>query len=320
VRAIRYLPFTLCVPLLLAGQSVGVTGRVLHRGERPRPLANQWALLYEIHPGLGEGAPADSAPTDAAGRYRLTLSRRDAAALYYVVTTYQGVEYFSEALPLQGAARIDVAPLAVYDTTSGGPAMRVERRLITVLGSGELDSRTVLDIVEVSNPGSRTRVAQDSLSPVWTMVLPAGAREWEATTADLTPEAMRLRGDTVRMFAPIWPGAPLRISHRYAVTGPTLHIPVDQWMGELGLLLEDTMATVSGSGPSLQALGVRDSEGRRLGAYRGGPLDAGSAVRVAFSRAPLTAARLMPYVVGAVALALAAGLWVALRRGVTAAA
>jgi hypothetical protein len=312
-----------CVPLQLPGQGVLVTGEIRHGGQAPRPLAAQWAVLHEIRPDTG--APVDSARTDAVGRYRLTLPGLDSTAVYYIVTTYQDVEYFSAIQPVRGRARVDAEPLLVYDTTTGGPPMRVERRLLTLLRPGEEGGAgtTVVDIVEVVNPGTRTRIARDSLHPVWTMVLPPGARDWHATAGNLVPQAIWLRGDTVQVFAPIWPGAPLRMSHRYALPGSPVRLSLDQPTAALVVLLDDTTATVSGA--NLQFAGMRESEGggggggaggggARFAAYSAGPSAAGAQVFVTFSRRPLTPAQLLPYVVGVAGLGFVWALWVAFRR------
>jgi hypothetical protein len=300
------------VPLHLPGQAVVVTGVIQHGGTVPRPIGGGWAVLHEIR--ADSGAPVDSARTDAAGRYRVTLPRVDSTAVRYVVTAYQDVEYFIELPPISGRARVEAPPLFVYDTTSGGPAMRVERRLVTLFRPGDERGAAVLDIVEVANPGTHTRVAPDSLHPVWATVLPPGAREWETTGGNLVPQAVRRRGDTVQVFAPIWPGVPLRLSHRYALRGSPVRLPLDQPTAALVLLLEDTTATVSGG--DLWFAGVRESDGRRFATYRSGPVAPGAPVLITFSRRPplLTPGRLLPFVVGAAGLAFAWALWVALQR------
>ena len=84
-----------CLPLQLPGQGFLVTGEIRHGGETPRPLAAHWAVLHEIRPDTG--APVDSARTDAAGRYRLTLPGLDSTAVYYVVTTW-GAAIFTSTL------------------------------------------------------------------------------------------------------------------------------------------------------------------------------------------------------------------------------
>jgi hypothetical protein len=299
----------LCAPLSLSAQAVAVSGRIHHGGPDDRPLDGQWAVLLEIR--ADSSGPADSARTDARGRYRLALSRVDTAALYVVITRYQDVEYFARLEPaVAGRARAE--PIVVYDTTTAGPPIRLEGRFFNLFQSGDGGGRRMLEIVQVSNPGDRTRVAPDTANPVWKIVLPRGATGWGAGEGNLDPEGIRLAGDTVKVFAPIWPGTTRYASYQYALTGRAVRIPLDQWTGQLGLLLEDTTAVVSGA--LLTSLGVNEVEGRRFASYRGGPFEAGSELLVTFSRGPLKAEQLVPYVAGAAALVLAWGLWVALRK------
>lgn len=307
------LGFLLILPTQLLTQSVSVTGQILHGGRNNRPLVRQWAVLHEIRRDTsGPSGPVDSARTDGAGRYRLRLSRVDTAALYLVSTLYQDVAYFSAAVRVEGRGGADAEPLVVYDTTAAGPPLRLERRLVTLFRSGARGGRDVLELLEISNPGTRTRIAPDSLSPVWTVALPPGAAGWEAGEGDLSPEAVWLRDGSVRVFAPIWPGAPRQTSYRYSVGGSTVIIPLDQRTEELDLLVEDSTAQLTGA--PFDSLGTYEIEGRGFAAYRAGPLDAGSAVTVTFSRGPIRAEHFVPYIAGVAALALAWGLWVALKR------
>ena len=294
----------------LPAQSVTVTGRVLHGGADDRPVARQVVVLHESR--RGGGGPVDSTRTDAAGRYRLTIPRADSTAVYLVSTLFRDVAYFSRELRVEGRTLSEAEPIVVYDTTAGGPPMRLDRRLLTLFQAGKDGGRPVLELLEITNPGRRTRIAADTSSPVWTVALPAGAMGWEAGEGDLSPEALRVAGDLVQVFAPIGPGAARQISFHYSLTGSTVRIPVDQWTKELDLLVEDSTAVPAGA--LFDALGSHDFEGRRFTAYRAGPLDAGTEVTVRFARAPMRPERLVPYVAGIAGLALAWGLWVALRR------
>ena len=303
-------------PLGAQRQNARVTGRVVHQPETggPRPLSRQWTFVHEIR---GDSSrPVDSARTTGAGAYRLAVPNPDTAARYVVATQYAEVDYFSRLLRILGPGLVPVDPIVVYDTTVGGPAMRLERRLFAVLRPGPEAGGgrgvVVQEMVEVANPGARTRIAIDSATPVWTIRLPDGVAEWSMAEGDISPEAMWLDNGVVKVYAPIWPGAPLRASYRYSLDSRTIPVLVDQWTGELNLLVEDTTAQLSGA--NLTALGAHLLEGRRFGAYRGGPLAAGTVITVRLSRGPLTPEALLPYVVAAAALALGAGLWLALRR------
>jgi hypothetical protein len=297
-------------PYRLTAQ-VTVTGQIRH-GAHNRPLARQWAVLHVVRPGPGAGGPLDSARTDVAGRYRLTVPRADSAAIYLVSTTYQAVGYFSQAVRVEGRRLAAVEPVVVYDTTVAGPAMRLERRLLTLFRPGGPEGRNVLELIEITNPGTRTRIAPDSLSPVWTVVLPTGATGWEAGEGDVSPEAVWLDNDSVKVFAPIPPGIPRQLSYQYAIGATSVRIPVEQWTKELDVLVQDSTAVLSGA--VFDSLGMYELEGRRFAAYRAGPLEAGSSVTVTFSRGPVRAEQLVPFVVGFAVIALAWGLFVALKR------
>jgi len=282
----------------------------MHGGHNNRPVADQWVILHEIRQFTG--GPVDSARTDARGEYRIVAPPADIGTLYFLVNTYQGVEYFSDPLPIKVAAVTRIDPLRVYDTTSRGPALRIERRLITLFRPAQTGSRTVTEIVEISNPDTRTRIPRDSGSPVWSITLPPGVRNWESITQSLSAEGLRVAGDTVKLMAPLWPGPGLRVSYQYSLGGRAVRIQVDQRTEQIGLLVEDTMASVYGI--LLDSIGVQEFEGRRFAAYRQGPIEAGAVIRLTFSRPPLTPERVAPYVVAATALSLALGLWIALKR------
>jgi hypothetical protein len=59
---------------------------------------------------------------------------------------------------------------------------------------------------------------------------------------------------------------------------------------------------------------VAPIETRLFARYRADSVPAGAPVRIAFPKAPLRAEKLLPFLVIAIAAALGAGLWVALRR------
>ncbi|MDP3912071.1 MAG: hypothetical protein Q8Q14_16940 [Gemmatimonadales bacterium] len=299
--------------LLLAAQSPAtLTGRIMHRGASDRALPRHWAYLHEFRGDSNR--VLDSTRTDAAGRYRLTIARADTAARYVVATEYAEVDYFSQPL-LVDRRRLEVDPIIVYDTTSRG-AMRLRHRLLAVFrtepASGRRAQAVVQEMVEVGNPGERTRIATDTTNPVWTIRLPRGFAEWSLAGGDVTADAVWLNGDTVKLFAPIWPDAPLRASYRYTLSPQEIRVPVDQRIEEVTVLVDDSAARVSGV--PLQSLGMRELDGQRFAAYRAGPLEAGAEIRVTLPRGPLTPEDLLPYVIAGAALALAGGLWFALRR------
>jgi len=290
-----------------------VSGRVLLGGPDGRPLAGSWVVLHRVTMG-GGGAPIDSVRTDARGAFVLTVAHPDTAALYVVSSWYRGIAYFSQALT---AARstAGLRPLLVYDTTSAGPAIEVARRLVTIAKRRKDGTRDVLELLELRNPGNRTRIAADTLRPSWAGAIPPAAIQFQVAQGDVSPQAVALRGDSVMVFSPIPPGDPRQLSYAYVLPAnvSSVAVPVDQPTAEVDLLLEDTVAVVTAG--RLDTLGVQEIERRRFARYRTAALDAGAQVTIALpTGGRFRPASLVPGVVALAAVALGLGFVVALRR------
>ena len=296
----------------MVAQRVVVSGRVLH-GPTGKPLAGRWAVLHQVQLG-GRGGPLDSTRTGPRGEYTLAIRRVDTAAVYVVSSWYDGLAYFSAPVPVAGRRVATLQPLLVYDTTSTGPPIRVQRRLLTVALPNQDGTRGVLELLTLENPGKATRVAPDTARPTWAGAIPPEAIQFEVGQGDLSGEAVGLRGDSVVVFGPITPGDPKQLTYAYVLPATTrqLAIPIDQPTGELDLLLEDTTTVVTA--PGLESLGVQTIEQRHFASYRARGLAPAAAVTLTLPRAGFRIQTLLPYVVALVALALGGGLVVALKR------
>jgi hypothetical protein len=301
----------------LAAQAGGggtVSGILRRGGPNGAPLAGRWVVLHQVT--QGGGGPVDSVRTDAAGRWQLRARQVDTLAIYIASALHDGLAYFSAPLRVQAGKAVSADPLVVYDTSSGGPGIAVQRRLITIAKADDDGSREVLELLELVHAGTTTRVAPDTVRPVWWGVIPAGAVQFEVQTGDFSPDAVTQRGDSVLLFAPVQPGSGRQLSYRYvlpASSSGAVAVPVDQATTELDLLLEDTVATVSA--PGLTGGGVEQLESRRFAGYRADSLPAGAQVSIVFP-APrqFRTDQALPILVGVFAVALGAGLWVALKR------
>jgi hypothetical protein len=289
-----------------------VSGRVMH-GAPGRPLAHTAVVLHQISMG-GSGQPIDSTRTDALGRFTLTIPRPDSSTLYVVSSWYAGIAYFSEPITPGRERLARLAPLYVYDTSTAGPALRVLRRLVTVTKFKRDGSRDVLELLELENPGSATRVPVDTLRPTWAGAIPGPAVQFQVGQGDVSPQAVARRGDSVAVYGPIPPRERKQLSYTYVLPAPArdLRLPIDQATAEVDLLLEDTTAVVTA--PRLDSLGVEDIEGRRFARYRTPPLVAGAPLAITFPTKRLAPESLIPLVVAIAALALGAGFVIALRR------
>ena len=291
---------------------VVISGRVLY-GPNRKPLPDTWAVLHRVHM-RGTSGPVDSTRTDPQGGYRLTVSRTDTAAMYVVSSWYAGIAYFSEPVPARRMPTVALKPILVYDTASTGPPIRVQRRLLTVALPNKDGTRAVLELLALENPGRATRVAPDTIHPNWAGVVPREAIQFQAGEGDISAQAVGLRGDTVTVFGPIPPDDIKQLSYSYLLSATTRQftIPIDQPIGELDVLLEDTASSVAA--PGLESVGVQEIEKRRFAGYRTSALQPGAAVSITFPAARFSVPMMLPYVIALVALALVVGLVIALRR------
>lgn len=296
-----------------AAQGFTIAGTVTHGGGPTRqPLAGRWAVLHQIT--AQGGAPLDSTRTDAAGRYRFRLPTVDTAAVYLVSTDWHGIGYFSAPARLLGRPVDTLETLVVYDTSSVGAPIRLIRRLITIARSEATDGTfDVLEAWSIENPGPTARVSDDTARPVWTVSLPPTALQFQARESDVSPEAVVRRGDGVAVYGTIAPGGVRQVTATYALPADTreLELAIDQWTQQLDLLIEGEDVTAVGG--DLASLGSTRVEGRTFQRFVGGPLEAGTTVGVTLPRAPLGTQAVLPVVVGVLILALAGGMWMALR-------
>ena len=287
-----------------------MAGRVV-RDTTQRPVPRQWVVLHAMT--RGGGGPVDSIRTDAGGRYAFRVARVNPDAVYVVSAQYAGIAHFSEPIVLAGRLSADFGALAVFDTTSAGPAVRLTLRYINIGAAREDGTHEVLEAIELQNPGPRTRVPADS-APVFRIRLPPGVVQFQIGESDVSAEAVSRRGDTVMVFAPISPGGSKQLTFAYTTpaTMRELRVPTDHPTGEVLLLVADTTAPVTAAG--LERLPVEELEGQRYARYRLTTPAGGTEITVALPPSGFRADQLVPWVVGVAALALLAGLVIALRK------
>jgi len=303
-------------PVALSAQSVSVSGRVLLGGRDSVPLGGTWAVLHRVTHDAG--GPIDSVRTDAAGRYRLRLSRArqaaDSGAVYVVSTWYDSLAYFSLPLNVLGRPAVQVEDLVVYPTTKRAPPIHLARRLVTIALPAADGTREVLEILELENTGLTTRITDDTLVPTWAGAIPSTALQFQGGQGDISPEAIKLVRDSVLVLGPIPPGHVKQLSYGYVLPAGEagVALPIDQPTQDLNLLIEDTTARVEA--PAVQSLGVQAVEQRRFAAYRAGPLAAGDRVTIGLPHGKFQPQTLLPYIIGLFAAAMAGALVWALRR------
>jgi 5-hydroxyisourate hydrolase-like protein (transthyretin family) len=307
---VRLLCLLLAAPL--AGQEPAVIeGRVLRAAAGDTmPASGARVVLHRL--GQDVQGPVDSVRTGRDGRFRFDLVR-DTAFLYLVSARHHGIEYFSGAITLDQEVRPPAVTIAVADTSSVGTITVAARYL--VLGAPDTARRrTAVDLLVLSNSGPTTRVAGESGRPVWSGPLPPGALDHQVSEfgSEISAEAVRFRGDTVDVFAPISPGSrQLLLEHAFPASRTELVVPAGEGAGEVQVVTEEAGAVVRGGGLAQAESQVID--GRPLARWIG-PLGPGQDLVVTFPAPGLEERTLVALLVGAMLVLLVLGAWLGMRR------
>jgi hypothetical protein len=228
-----------------------VDGVVMHgEAKGPRRIANVRVVLHRVGPD--RAGPLDSLLTDARGRYNFRFTPSGSPdAIYFVSASYDGIAYFST--PLRDTeTRGDDAQITVFDTTSGPVPIHTLGHHIIVGAPDSRGQREAVEVFEIGNDSSVTRVTGGSHNPVWETQLPRGVVNAKVNpTGEIAPTAITFTGGRVRLYAPISPGA-RQLSYAYQVPKSALPLSfsVEQPASVLEVLLEEPRARVAGGGLS----------------------------------------------------------------------
>lgn len=232
----------------IAAESRRVDGVVMHgEAKGPRPISGVRVVLHRV--GSDRAGPLDSALTDARGRYRFRFSTSGSPdAIYFVSASYDGIAYFSVPLA-QPVTTGDDAQITVFDTTSGPVPIHVVGHHVIIGSPDGQGNREAVEVFELQNDSSVTRVSGSRAQPVWTTTLPRGATGAKINpTGDISPNAVSFADGRVRLFAPISPGA-RQLSYAYQLPRDALPLSIglDAPTGVLEVLTEEPRATVTGA-------------------------------------------------------------------------
>lgn len=223
-----------------------IAGHVMLGTEKGlRPLAGMRVTLHRVGPD--HAGPLDSAFTRHDGGYAFTYRPTGSPdAVYFVSASYGGIAYFSE--PTRGeSASGDAAAITVFDTTSGPVRIRMAGHHVVVSAPGPDGRREIAEVLDLANDSSVTLVSPDGRKPVWVGHLPSGATNVRVNpSADIAPEAVAFRHDSIVLVAPLSPGM-RQLSFVYSLGSDAfpLKIPVEQPTSILEVLAEEPKAKVS---------------------------------------------------------------------------
>ena len=296
-----------------AASSASVSGHVEAPGaERQLPIPGVFVTLHRV--GADSSGPVDSVRTDASGRYVIQYRRQPGdEAVYFAAAVYRGIAYFSA--PIRSAhASGEEGAITVFDTTSRPLELHVRGHHFVVSAPRPDGSRDIVEVWELSNDTTVTVIGKDTLSPIWSAVLPAGATSFRSGQGDVSADALIARGDRVLMTAPFGPGVK-QISYSYSVPARRfpLTIPLEKPNVVLEVLLEEPLAQVSGA--LLRGTDAATTQGRTFKRFLAQDVPAGESLRIAVpTTSASTRARMLVVLAGLIALAMVGALAYALRR------
>jgi hypothetical protein len=210
------------------------------------PLSGLWVVLHRL--GSDRAGPLDSMRTGAQGAYEFRYRPfGDERALYFAAASYGGVAYFTP--PLAEVVRGEPAEIIVYDTTTRDIPITVRGRHVVVSAADPEAMRTILEVYELSNDTTLTRVSPARTSPpTWRARLPAAARSPRVNDGDIPGDAVVFQNGEVRVIAPLPPGVK-QLAFTYSLPASVfpLSVPIVVAADILEVLVEDPTGTARGA-------------------------------------------------------------------------
>ena len=291
-------------------------GRVTRPGPgpegRPVPVVGQWVVLHRV--GSDRAGPLDSVRSDPNGHFRMRYAPAGADdALYFVSSRYRNIAYFSP--PLRAAVvRGGDADIIVYDTTADTTTLSLSGRHF-VLSRPRGGRRQVAEVFEIDNAGTRTVIARDTTTPLWSTRVPTEAESLSVAPGDVSAGAVAFRRGRAELYAPISPGVrQLVITYFLPANAFPLSQPMERAVTVLEVLLEEPRAEVEGS--RLREVAPAQIDARTFRRFLGQEVPASAAIRVS-APPPIGEHRTALFVLaGVLALAMlgAFGIWFARGR------
>jgi hypothetical protein len=224
-----------------------VSGRVLvQRDSAPAPVVGTWVTLHRV--AEDSSGPLDSTRTDARGGFSFRYRARGSdEAIYFVSTRYGGVAYFTRPLRAAVVTGQDAA-IDVFDTTSAAIPATVRGRHLIVSGASPNGTRDVIEVFELSNDTSVTRIERPGTNAgVWSTPVPTAARRFEVRAGEVPADALVLAANRAVLHMPLAPGIK-QIAFSYTVSEADfpLSVTAEGATAVLEVLVEDARGSASG--------------------------------------------------------------------------
>ncbi|MCX8025940.1 MAG: hypothetical protein N3A60_12130, partial [Thermanaerothrix sp.] len=225
-----------------------------------------------------------STRTDAQGRFTFDKVEIQPNRILLATVDYQGLSFESQAYHVQDQdlavpnQPIDLS-IAVYETTTD-PAVLQAERMHVFLDILDQERLQVVELLLYTNAGDRVLVATQPGDPVFTVALPAGAKNLQfqdGTLGERYIETPNGFGDT----EPVYPGMNNQLLFAYELPlarQVSLAIPVPMPVEAVVVMAPQEGVTLSGT--QLQAMGTRQVQGMTLQVYTASALEAGSTLNL----------------------------------------
>jgi hypothetical protein len=214
---------------------------------RMDPVSSAWVVLHRVGPD--RAGPIDSVQSDARGRFSFNYERTGSAdAVYFVSAMYDGIAYFTPPLP-EGRVSGDDGEITVFDTTSGHVPITLQGHHVVVSAVDANARRTVVEVYDLSNDSSVTRVAAGDKpeNATFQVHLNPGATDFRVSQGDISAGAVTLANGVVSVFAPLAPGVK-QLSFTYSLPAKSfpLKLPLEKETGVYEILIEEKAGNVTG--------------------------------------------------------------------------
>jgi hypothetical protein len=214
---------------------------------RMDPVSGAWVVLHRVGPD--RAGPLDSIQSDSRGRYSFNYQRTGSEdAVYFVSASHDGIAYFTPPLP-EGRISGDDGEIAVFDTTSTRVPMSLRGHHVVVSAVDANARRAVMEVYDLSNDSSVTRVAVGDKpeNATWQVHLTPGATDFRVAQGDISAAAVSYVNGAVNVFAPIAPGMKqLSFSYSLPANAFPLKLPLEKETGIYEILIEEKAGSVTG--------------------------------------------------------------------------
>ena len=225
-----------------------VSGRILRPGShRMDPVGGLWVVLHRVGPD--RSGPVDSVRSDPRGRYSLKYSRTGSdQAIYFIAASYDGIAYFTAPLP-EGRVSGEDGEITVFDTTSRPIPTSLRGHHVVVSAVDENARRSVMEVFDLSNDTSVTRIASGDApeNATWRTHITPGAGDFRVSQGDISAAAVTFVNGSVNVFAPFAPGVKqLSFSYSLPAKAFPLKLPLEKETGVYEIMIEEQTGSVTG--------------------------------------------------------------------------